>query len=43
MPEKISIMKDSGETLSYNIVSIFTLPDTGKNYIITTENAVDPH
>lgn len=43
MPEKISIMKDSGETLSSNIVSIFTIPDTGKNYIITTENAVDPH
>ena len=43
MPEKISILKESGETLSSNIVSIFTIPDTGKNYIITTENAVDPH
>lgn len=43
MPEKISIIRDSGETLSSNIVALFTIPDNGKNYIITTENAVDPH
>ena len=43
MPEKISIVKDSGETINSNIVSIFKIPDTGKKYIITTENAVDPH
>lgn len=43
MPEKISIMRDSGDTLSSNIVALFTLPDTQKQYIITTENAVDPH
>ena len=43
MPEKISIVKESGETISSNIVSVFTIPDTEKKYIITTENAVDPH
>lgn len=43
MPEKISILKDSGETISSNIVSIFMIPDTEKKYIITTENSVDPH
>ncbi len=43
MPEKISILKESGETLVSNIVSIFTIPETEKRYIITTENAVDPH
>ena len=43
MPEKISILKESGETLSSNIVSVFLIPDTEKKYIITTENAVDPH
>ena len=43
MPEKISIMRDSGDTLSSNIVALFSLPDTQKQYIITTENAVDPH
>ncbi len=43
MPEKISILKESGETLSSNVVSVFMIPDTGKKYIITTENAVDPH
>ena len=43
MPEKISIMRESGETLSSNIVAIFTIPDTEKHYVITTENAVDPH
>lgn len=43
MPEKISILKESGETLSSNVVSVSMIPDTGKKYIITTENAVDPH
>ena len=43
MPEKISILKESGETLSSNVVSVFMIPDTEKRYIITTENAVDPH
>jgi len=43
MPEKISILKESGETLSSNIVSVFMIPETNKRYIITTENAVDPH
>ncbi len=43
MPEKISILKESGETLNSNIVSIFMIPDTEKKYMITTENAVDPH
>ena len=43
MPEKISILKDSGETISSNIVSVFMIPDTEKKYIITTENSVDPH
>mgnify|MGYP003306742481 CR=1 FL=1 len=43
MPEKISILKESGETLSSNVVSVFMIPDTEKKYIITTENAVDPH
>ena len=43
MPEKISILKESGETLVSNIVSVFTIPETEKRYIITTENAVDPH
>ena len=43
MPEKISILRDSGETLNSNVVALFTIPDTGKQYIITTENAVDPH
>lgn len=43
MPEKISILKESGETLTSNVVSVFLIPDTGKRYIITTENAVDPH
>ena len=43
MPEKISIVKESGETVSSNIVSVFTIPDTEKKYIITTENSVDPH
>ncbi|MBQ8659645.1 MAG: hypothetical protein IJ475_02255 [Bacilli bacterium] len=43
MPEKISIMKESGELLNSNIVSIFMIPDTQKKYVITTENAVDPH
>lgn len=43
MPEKISILKESGETISSNVVSVFMIPDTEKRYIITTENAVDPH
>ena len=43
MPEKISIIRDSGETLNSNVVALFTIPDSGKQYIITTENAVDPH
>lgn len=43
MPEKISITKESGETINSNIVSVFMVPDTNKKYIITTENAVDPH
>ena len=43
VPEKISLLKESGEKLNSNIVSIFMIPDTGKRYIITTENAVDPH
>ncbi len=43
MPEKISIVKDGGESLSSNIVSVFMIPDLNKKYIITTENAVDPH
>ena len=43
MPEKISILKESGETLISNIVSVFMIPEIGKRYIITTENAVDPH
>ncbi|MGN1338285.1 MAG: hypothetical protein ACI4WW_07415 [Candidatus Coprovivens sp.] len=43
MPEKIAIVKESGETINSNVVSIFTVPDTQKKYIITTENAVDPH
>ena len=43
MPEKISILKESGETLNSNIVSVFMIPDTEKKYMITTENAVDPH
>lgn len=43
MPGKISILKENGETLNSNIVSIFTMPETEKKYIITTENAVDPH
>lgn len=43
MPEKISILKESGETLNSNVVSVFMIPDTEKRYIITTENAVDPH
>lgn len=43
MPEKIAILKESGETLNSNIVSFFMIPDTEKKYLITTENAVDPH
>ena len=43
MPEKVSIIKESGETVSSNVVSAFTIPDKGKNYLITTENTVDPH
>lgn len=43
MPEKISILKESGEEIQSNIISIFMVPETGKKYIITTENAVDPH
>ena len=43
MPEKIAILKESGETLNSNIVSFFMIPDTEKKYMITTENAVDPH
>lgn len=43
MPEKIAITRESGEVLNSNVVSIFMIPDTEKKYIITTENAVDPH
>ena len=43
MPGKISILRESGETLESNVVSVFMIPETGKRYIITTENAVDPH
>ena len=43
VPEKIELLRESGETLNSSIVSIFMIPDTGKKYIITTENAVDPH
>ena len=43
MPEKITIVKDGGEQVSSNIVSVFLIPDLNKKYIITTENAVDPH
>ena len=43
MPGKIAILKENGETLNSNIVSVFTMPETEKKYIITTENTVDPH
>ena len=43
MPEKITIVKDGGEQVNSNIVSVFLIPDMNKKYIITTENAVDPH
>ena len=43
MPEKITIVKESGESITSNIMSIFMVPDNNKQYIITTENAVDPH
>ena len=43
MPEKISILKESGETVNSNVVSIFMIPDTQKKYLISTENTVDPH
>lgn len=43
MPEKITILKDSGESINSNIVSVFMIPESNKEYIITTENAVDPH
>ncbi len=43
MSEKISIALESGETISSNIVSVFMIPDSNKKYIVTTENAVDPH
>lgn len=43
MPGKISILKENGETLNSNVVSVFTMPETEKKYIITTENTVDPH
>lgn len=43
MPGKISILKESGELLNSNVISSFSIPETEKSYIITTENAVDPH
>ena len=43
MPEKITIVKESGESISSNVMSVFMIPETNKQYIITTENAVDPH
>ena len=43
MPDKIAIMKESGEQLNSNIVSVFLIPETNKKYIITTENTLDPH
>lgn len=43
MPGKISILKENGEVLNSNVVSIFTIPETEKKYIIMTENTVDPH
>ena len=43
MHEKISILKESGETISSNVVSVFMIPDTQKRYLISTENTVDPH
>lgn len=43
MPEKISILKESGETINSNVVSVFMIPDTQKRYLISTENTVDPH
>ena len=43
MPEKISILKESGETVNSNVVSVFMIPDTQKRYLISTENTVDPH
>ncbi len=43
MPEKITIVKESGESITSNIMSIFMVPESNKQYIITTENAVDPN
>ena len=43
MPEKISILKESGESVNSNVVSVFMVPDTQKKYLISTENTVDPH
>lgn len=43
MPSKITISKDSGETINSNVVSVFMIPDTQKKYLISTENTVDPH
>ena len=43
MPEKITIVKESGESITSNVMSVFMIPETNKQYIITTENAVDPH
>ena len=43
MPGKISVLKESGESVNSNVVSVFMVPDTQKKYLISTENAVDPH
>jgi hypothetical protein len=43
MPGKISILKESGESVNSNVVSVFMVPDTQKKYLISTENTVDPH
>jgi len=43
MPDKIVILKESGEQVNSNVVSVFLVPESNKKYIITTENATDPH
>lgn len=43
MLDKISITKETGEVLNVELVSMFSIPQINKQFVITTSNEIDPN
>lgn len=43
MLDKISISKETGEVINVELVSMFLVPETKKQFVITTTNEIDPN